>query len=120
MFCKNCGEYIRGNGSYCERCKEMLVYSNGLNVDEEIVNEIYAKNDKSGVLLVLVSFVLPFLGVILYFLNKSHLPKKAQVIMGSTLMGCVAWCSLLLFFNTTYIMNVDVICYFEEMFLGYI
>ena len=46
MFCKNCGEYIRGKGSYCERCKEMLVYSNGLNVDEEIVKEINCAIEK--------------------------------------------------------------------------
>ncbi len=120
MFCRNCGEYIRGKGHYCERCKELLVYSNGLNVDDEIADEIYAKNDKSGVGLVLVSFVMPFIGIILYILNKSRLPKKSHVIMGSTLIGCAAWCSVLLILNVNYVMDIDVFSSLEKIFFGHI
>ena len=120
MFCRNCGEYIRGKGHYCERCKELLVYSNGLNVDDEIVNEIYAKNDKSGVGLILMSFLMPFIGIILYILNKSRLPKKSHVIMGSTLIGCATWCVVLLLFNIVHGMNIDIFSSFQEIISGFI
>ena len=118
MFCRNCGEYIRGQGHYCERCKEMLVYSNGLNVDKEIAEEIYVKHDKSGMGLVFISFVVPIIGIILYFINKAHLPRKSHVIMASTIIGCATWCVALLLFNIVHGMNIDIFSSFQEIISG--
>ncbi len=99
MFCKNCGEYIRGVGSYCNRCKNMLIYSRRKDLDEELTNELYYQNDKSGMGINFISFLCPIIGIILYFVNKEFMPRKSHAIMGSLIFGGIVWCAFGIFFN---------------------
>ena len=118
MFCKNCGEYIRSKSSYGPRCKEMLIYSRKNDLDKELTEELYEEHDKSGFGLIFISFVIPIIGFILYCINKAHLPRKSNVIMASTILGCIVWCAMALFFNVVYGMNTDIFSSIQEFIMS--
>lgn len=118
MFCKNCGEYIRGKSSYCPRCKNLLIYSRKNDLDEELTNELYSKGDKSELGSNFISFICPIIGVILYFLNKHYMPRKSHSIMGSLIFGCIVWCAVGIFLNVIYGMNMDIFSSMQDMLVG--
>ena len=115
MFCKNCGGYIRSKGNYCERCKELLIYSRKDDLDKELSDEYYHDHDRTSFGLVFISFILPVIGIILYFVNKKHMPRKSHVIMASMLIGCIVWCFVFLFCNVVYSMDKETFISFEQL-----
>ena len=96
--------------------------------------KIYGKWSKihialRGAILIAVSVILALLielffnisciiGIILYFVNKAHLPRKSHVIMASTIIGCATWCVALLLFNIVHGMNIDIFSSFQEIISG--
>lgn len=118
MFCKNCGEYIRGKSSYCTRCKNLLIYPRKKDLDEELTYELYSKGDNSEFGSNFISFIFPIIGVILYFLNKHYMPRKSHSIMGSLILGSIVWCAVGIFLNVIYGMNMDVFSSMQDILVG--
>ena len=83
MFCRNCGKQIPNDSAFCSEC--------GARVGSDYVNNdtIYVE-DKPNLLLNVLSFFLPIVGLILYFVMKKEKPVKANAIGKWALIGFVA------------------------------
>ena len=122
MFCKNCGEYIT-NGRYCSRCDHLIEYSkhnNGETVADEIevTGDIYEENNKSSFGLNILSFILPFVGIVLYFINKRYMPKKAYHIMRSLLLGCITYIAVGIAITGIHSLGIDIFSIVQSYVMG--
>lgn len=71
MICKNCGREIDDNSYTCEYCGVAT------NIDYSKYKE--DSNDKIGCFFMILSFVFPLIGFILYFAWKNCRPASAKV-----------------------------------------
>lgn len=99
MFCKNCGEYIRGTSAYCPRCKSLLLFSRRKNLDKELLDEYCSEKDRNSVGADVISFIMPIIGILLYFLNKDTFPRKSRSIGESLILGCIVWAAVIVAFS---------------------
>lgn len=72
MYCKNCGCSLPDDATKCENCGAVLSY--GFEAGKTIpVNE-----EKGSVLLGILGFIFPLIGLILYLAMMHSEPKKAK------------------------------------------
>lgn len=80
MYCPNCGNQNNINSEVCLYCGTALGKTNGPENN----------NDKSSAGLNLLSFFIPLIGLILYFVLKNEQPIKAKNCGKSSIIGVVA------------------------------
>ena len=72
MYCKNCGCSLHDDGTKCENCGAVLSYG------FEAGKTIPVKEEKGSVLLGILGFMFPLIGLILYLAMMHSEPKKAK------------------------------------------
>ena len=72
MYCKNCGCSLPDDATKCENCGAVLSYS------FEAGKNIPVKEEKGSVLLGILGFIFPLIGLILYLAMMHSEPKKAK------------------------------------------
>lgn len=72
MYCKNCGCSLPDNATKCENCGAVLSY--GFEADKTNL----VKEEKGSVLLGILGFMFPLIGLILYLAMMHSEPKKAK------------------------------------------
>lgn len=72
MYCKNCGCSLPDNATKCENCGAVLSY--GFEAGK--TNPV--KEEKGSVLLGILGFLFPLIGLILYLAMMHSEPKKAK------------------------------------------
>ena len=70
MFCPNCGANVSSSEYVCPKCNNVLR-------QPEVVNSVNDQ-DTPTIGLKLVSFLVPIVGIILYFLWSKEFPVKAK------------------------------------------
>lgn len=80
MYCPNCGNQNNINSEFCLYCGTSLGKTNGPENN----------NDKSSVVLNLLSFFIPLIGVVLYFAYKKEHPIRAKNCVKSAIIGVVS------------------------------
>lgn len=118
MFCKNCGEYIRENSLYCKRCKSLLLFSRRKNLDKELSDEYYNEKDRNSIGADFISFIMPLIGIILFFIYKDNLPRKSRSIAESLILGCIVWAALIVMFNIFQWSNIEFLTDVQVLIVG--
>lgn len=118
MFCKNCGKYIRGNSAYCKRCKSLLLFSRRKNLDKELSDEYYSEKDRNSIGADVISFIMPLIGIILFFIYKDTLPRKSRSIAESLILGCIVWAALIVMFNIFQWSNIEFLTDVQDLIVG--
>ena len=72
MYCKNCGCSLPDDATKCENCGAVLSYG------FEAGKTIPVKEEKGSVLLGILGFIFPLIGLILYLAMTHSEPKKAK------------------------------------------
>ena len=72
MYCKNCGCSLPDDATKCENCGAILSYG------FEAGKTIPVKEEKGSVLLGILGFMFPLIGLILYLAMMHSEPKKAK------------------------------------------
>lgn len=72
MYCKNCGCSLPDNATKCENCGAVLSYG------FEAGKTNLVKEEKGSVLLGILGFMFPLIGLILYLAMMHSEPKKAK------------------------------------------
>ncbi len=72
MYCKNCGCSLPDDAIKCENCGAVLSYG------FEAGKTIPVKEEKGSVLLGILGFIFPLIGLILYLAMMHSEPKKAK------------------------------------------
>lgn len=72
MYCKNCGCSLPYDATKCENCGAVLSYG------FEAGKTIPVKEEKGSVLLGILGFIFPLIGLILYLAMMHSEPKKAK------------------------------------------
>ena len=72
MYCKNCGCSLTDDATKCENCGAVLSYG------FEAGKTIPVKEEKGSVLLGILGFMFPLIGLILYLAMMYSEPKKAK------------------------------------------
>lgn len=72
MYCKNCGCSLPDDATKCENCGTVLSY--GFEAGK--TNPV--KEEKGSVLLGILGFIFPLIGLILYLAMMHSEPKKAK------------------------------------------
>lgn len=72
MYCKNCGCSLPDDATKCENCGAVLSYG------FEAGKTIPVKEEKGSVLLGILGFMFPLIGLILYLAMMHSEPKKAK------------------------------------------
>lgn len=76
MYCKYCGQPVEDNADFCTSCGRQL-------------NDGAAKNDNSSFGFALLGFLLPLVGLILYFVYDDKRPKRAKSVGKGALVGVI-------------------------------
>ncbi len=79
MFCKNCGKEIDDKAAICIHC--------GVATNEGEMNP----EDQPSIGLNILSFLIPIVGLILYFTMKNSTPKKASAIIKWTIASIIIY-----------------------------
>ena len=78
MYCVNCGKKIEDNQKYCTNCG----FNNSCNNKND-------NNDKSSVLLNVIGFIWPLIGLIIFICTKDKNPIKAKKVGKWSLIGFI-------------------------------
>ncbi len=91
MFCKYCGKEIDDRAVVCPNCGRATDnYNNSVNVN--VNNTIEQKgnsDDAPSFGFAFLSFLIPLLGIILYFVWKAEFPKKASSCLKGAITGII-------------------------------
>lgn len=79
MFCKNCGKEVDDKAVVCVNCG-VATSEDGLNPD-----------DKPSIGLNILSFLIPLVGLVLYFAIKKQTPNKAQSLIKWTIASIIIY-----------------------------
>ncbi len=109
MYCKNCGNKLDSETNYCDKCgkkvekEEQKVYCTycGKKINEsDVICPFCLKKVKSKSLinfdfqtkiLLILSFLVPFMGLIFYVILKDKNNEEAKEIFNYTLYGFIFW-----------------------------
>lgn len=111
MFCGSCGNFIDEGSKFCNICGQRVtnedsnpigegtsitsnpdpISSNGNNNNKfNYQDDVVCKTqDKANIWLVIIGFLIPIVGLILFVVLKKNTPKKANAIGISALIGFV-------------------------------
>lgn len=82
MFCRNCGNELDDNATFCNRC------GNPQGIDKTVV--VKEIKDEPSHMAGLVGCCFPVVGLILFFLWKDEKPNSAKLVCRWTLGGFIA------------------------------
>ena len=82
MYCQFCGQQINDDADYCIHCGKKL------NGAPSAANTV-AENDSSSFGFALLGFLLPLVGLILYFVYDDKRPKRAKSVGKGALVGVI-------------------------------
>ena len=120
MFCGSCGKFIEEGSKFCTGCGQKVTPigsrpieeitsvttnpdpintgSNNTNYQDDVVCKT---QDKVNVWLVIVGFLIPIVGLILFITLKKKTPKKANAIgiaaLVATILSVVAFIAVIIF-----------------------
>lgn len=122
MYCENCGNVLKDNSKFCSECGYRTSSSNSNPID--VMDNGYSSNsstnpitsgvgnnnynslnfnsnpvnqkDKVNILLVIIGFLIPVIGLALFISLKKQTPKKANAIGIAALIGGIL--SFILYF----------------------
>lgn len=121
MYCVKCGKQIGESDIFCTNCGQKVVREtkNNSSYNQNINNVSYnnntkkEKNDKINILLIIVSFIIPLVGLILFIAYNNKSPKFANANGIAALIGFII--SMILSFLAIgllfYYLNNDIIVY---------
>ena len=134
MFCKECGKKVEDGNKFCTGCGRRIepistytisnneelyinrkensniqnINYNNQNYSNQNVNYV-AKEDKPSILLNIVSFFIPIVGLILFLTMRNETPKKAKSIGITALIGyifsIIVSVLLVIFFQAIFFIN---------------
>lgn len=82
MKCPNCGKEIADDSVFCEYC--------GTRVQNQVVNtEVEDSEVEASFGQKLISFLIPFVGLIIYGINNKRKPKIAKGCLNAAIWGVV-------------------------------
>lgn len=83
--CKECGNEVSYYAKVCQYC----------NAPQELINKKYSvedyDGDQSSFIRALVSFIFPFIGLVLLFMNIGVYPKRTISIIKGLILGVILW-----------------------------
>lgn len=82
MFCKYCGTEGPEH-SYCSNCGQIIGGEEQTRYSEDISVQAKIEEDKSEVLYNLISFFIPIVGLVFFFIWKDEYPIRAK--------ACLKW-----------------------------
>jgi hypothetical protein len=77
MYCSKCGQEINGTPAFCPKC------------GSQIGNNAYQPEDEPNKGYAIIGFFLPIVGLILYLVYESKMPKKAKSAGKGALAGVI-------------------------------
>ena len=77
-FCSHCGKEVKDEAEICVHCGCKVLYTQTEDV-----------KDSSDVKLAWLSFFIPIVGIILYYINQDTMPLKAKSAGKGALIGVV-------------------------------
>lgn len=91
MICNRCGKKVDNNSKFCPNCGQEVTASNSNNVNNSEISNGNMNNDskKVNVGLVIVSFLIPLVGLILFIVKKDNDKKNAKACGISALIGFI-------------------------------
>ena len=89
-YCTKCGNAMQDLENYCGRCGYPSNVNTNINYtyNNQNYENSNCKVDKPSILLIILSFLIPIAGFILYFYEKKEHPKSAK---GYLICGIVGW-----------------------------
>ncbi len=86
-YCPKCGQAAEDGASFCINCRYEF------DVEEKLLN--------------VLSFFVPLVGLIMYFLDRKEKPIKAKAMLKSALIGWVIWFALI--FVLTFVLTFGIL-----------
>lgn len=87
-YCRNCGKWMDGHAGRCPYCghEEYPPIIRTMDVTP------HREDDHLSFLWALLGYLLPPVGIILYFVWKKKLPSRAKVLLIGGLLGILGAC----------------------------
>lgn len=93
MFCPYCGKEIPDSDNFCPYCGKSVRKNN------EVLNEAHPdghdefkpNKDSQSIIMIILCFIVPILGIILYFVWKKKTPQRAKGVLISAIIGFFIW-----------------------------
>lgn len=109
MYCSKCGKEVKQTENFCSSCGAKLVkpemdqgetvHASGYQAIRQTTTVIDNPNDIPTTGLMILSFIIPLAGIILYCLWSTEFPKKAKCCLkgfiGSIVFYSIIFCCLL-------------------------
>jgi uncharacterized membrane protein YvbJ len=89
MYCPKCGTQNPDIAAFCSKCGTDLQRISNSGPSASYYNQPFNASDKAGIGWMILSFLLPIVGLILYFVWKSRFPHKAGQILAAAGVGFV-------------------------------
>lgn len=97
MYCRNCGKECDDKAVICIHCGCLTGNNDGKKIFEE---------DAPSVLFVLIGFLLPLVGFILFLAYLNTAPKKAKSAGHGALLGFFTWLFLAFLIPTIFLLSI--------------
>lgn len=111
MFCSKCGKEVKETENFCPNCGTRIIdpdkvvtsqnagYQTINDTTSRVVNAVNNPTDVPTTGLLILSFIIPIVGIILYCLWSTDFPKKAKCCLkgfiGSIIFYAVIFCCFL-------------------------
>ena len=89
-YCTKCGNTMQDSENYCGRCGHPNNCNSNINYtynSQNYENNNYSK-DRPSILLIILSFLVPIAGFILYYYEKKEHPNSAKWYLW---FGIISW-----------------------------
>lgn len=95
-YCPNCGKQVNNEDKICMHCGNSIDRFNYVD-----------KSDRAGVITIILSFLIPLFGLVIYGANHATFPRKSRACMIAAGLGIIV--NLLLYYfilqNELYLMS---------------
>ena len=142
MFCGNCGQFVNDSDKFCKNCGVRVTPIENKNTYNDFTNTnpikdnndsyqkynennfqskiVVEKEDKVNVFLVILSILIPIVGLILFLTLKKETPKKAKAVGIAALISfIVGFILCIIIFNVIITSLIEDLEYIYEDFDEY-